>query len=43
MRFIKRLMEIKEWQIAAELKKILLLEAILKQLKGGVNGKHKNK
>jgi len=44
MNFIKRLMEIKEWQIEAELEKIRLLEAILKELKGGVkNGKYKSK
>jgi len=50
MRFIKRLMEIKEEQLKLELKRLNVLshirldiEEILKLMKGGRDGKDKNK
>jgi len=33
--FIKRLMQIKEWQLKHEVRQTLLLESILEELKGG--------
>ena len=44
MRFIKRLMQIKEEQLFLEQGRTFLLQQILKELKGGAkNGKHKSK
>ena len=45
MSFIKRLMEIKEWQAENEQTQTLILQEILKVLKGGKkkDGKDKNK
>ena len=44
MRFIKRLMEIKEIQLQNEAYRNVLLEDILKELKGGAkDGKNTNK
>ena len=45
MRWLRRLMEIKEWQAENEQTQTLILQEILKELKGGKkkDGKDKNK